>query len=180
MLQQPTQGDEIVRTLRHRGKLLLVVMLTICFHACWAKITDAQGAGRALQLNGNGDFVEISHSHNLNITGALTIEVWIKSTSVHDHQAAVLAKGTTDTEWAGYSLSLSEKGHILFFSGNDRTKSLKSNSPPIVPNAKLHGYLKDTQECLWYQGSHSPIFPLGSPYSPATRTLYNTIDWEIQ
>lgn len=38
----------------------------------------AQGAGNALQFDGMNDYVDITHNDNLNMTMALTLDVWIK------------------------------------------------------------------------------------------------------
>lgn len=166
-----------MKTLRNTVGLLIVLSLTVAAQIDWVKATDAQESAKALKCGTYGDFVEIPHSQSLNITGPLTIEVWMKSTSEDFHQTTVLEKCLTDTEWAGYSVSISEEGHVVFFSGNDRARYLKSNlalSPHqwyhiacVLRGNKKHqaeiwinGFL-DTKGTLEYPSSTNEAFCVG-------------------
>jgi len=122
------EGDRIVGTLRKRVEMLLVLALTLCAQLCWAGVAGLQGDEKALKLDGDGDFVEVPHSRSLDITGAVSIEAWVKCMSASLRSAVVVVKGAIDAEWGGYSLSLSDDGHVVFSCGKGSTMHLTSNS----------------------------------------------------
>ena len=159
-----------MKALRNTVELLIVLSLTVVSQVDWVKAAAAGESGKALKCDASGDFMKILHSQSLNIIGPLTIEVWLKSTSEDFHQATVLAKGITDNEWAGYSVSISDKGHVLFFSGNDRTRYVESHLP-LSPHQWYHitgvvrGNKKNKAE-IWINGFLDTKGTLG--YAPNT------------
>jgi len=75
--------------------------------------------GSALQFDGTDDFVNVSNSNSLNITGDLTIEIWIKPTSaITDYNHLIYKSG------ASYGLAINKSGYLMFW-GNDTSVSNK-------------------------------------------------------
>jgi len=65
--------------------------------ACPTPVDGVPGTrGTALSFDGVDDFVSVPHSASLNITGAITIGVWVKRTGTPSAFAGIVAKENTD------------------------------------------------------------------------------------
>ena len=59
--------------------------------------TFAEGkVGKAFNFDGNGDYVQIPHNANLDLSNSYTIEAWVKPSKVTTYQA-IVGKGTNPT-----------------------------------------------------------------------------------
>ena len=67
--------------LPRRHRLLLVLLsILIGIHVLVPR-TESQGSSYSVLLNGTSSYVDVPYNANLNITGALTMEAWVKTTS---------------------------------------------------------------------------------------------------
>lgn len=73
--------------------------------------------GKALSFDGSGDYVDCGNDASLDITGAITVEAWIKvnSAGLSGHRR-ILSKREGSESW-GYILSMTD-GEPKFFIGN--------------------------------------------------------------
>ena len=65
---------------RLRFLLFLVFCVVFCLRFL-APPSQSQSANRSVLLNGTSSYVDVPYNANLNITGALTMEAWIKTSS---------------------------------------------------------------------------------------------------
>lgn len=88
-------------------------------HRTWS--VNVTGGGQpslfSLSLNGAGAYVNVPNSTTLNITGAITVEAWIKTNAANTQQGIIeryglSGIGTTD---GGYALRLSGNNTVQFF-----------------------------------------------------------------
>lgn len=75
-------------------------------------------AGRGLVFDGINDFILVPHDPSQNITGALTIEGWIKPTANSASEPTIISKRSPDNTLCPYVLYLTAGGHIAFASRN--------------------------------------------------------------
>ena len=72
-------------SLRHRFLLLLLVFGFLGSQILLPS-SHSQAGNHSVLLNGTSAYVDVPYNANLNITGALTIEAWVKTTStVYQH-----------------------------------------------------------------------------------------------
>ena len=62
-------------------------------------------SGSGLEFDGLDDYVEIPHSKSLDISGPITIEVWIKLNRFFPNWRAIVSKGSSEHGW--YNLGIS-------------------------------------------------------------------------
>ncbi len=63
-----------------RFLLFLIVSVVFSFHF-FIPPSHSQGTNHAILLNGTSAYVDVPYNANLNITGALTVEAWVKTSS---------------------------------------------------------------------------------------------------
>jgi hypothetical protein len=68
------------------------------------------GGEHALSLNGTDAYVSVANSTSLNITGALTVEAWVKYTSNSNYQNIVAKECYGTTGCGGYALQITNTG----------------------------------------------------------------------
>jgi len=66
--------------------------------------------GKALQFDGTGDYVNCGKDTNFNITGAITVEAWIKTSTA---QAQIVGKADWSAD-TGYFMYLDGSSHVRF------------------------------------------------------------------
>lgn len=88
----------------------------------------------SLSLNGTSGYAEVANSQSLNITGAVTVEAWVKTNSTAN-QSIAERYGASD---GGYALRIWQ-GKLTFFTLHDASNvdSISSNSS-LTPNAWHH------------------------------------------
>ncbi len=106
----------------------------------------------ALSFNGNDEYVSISNSANMQITGAMTISAWVKTTS--SNYQSVLIKGTSVSS-ADYYFRIQDSGLIRFRLGNANygigTTSVKDGNwhhicVVYVPSTSVTYYVDGVQD----------------------------------
>ncbi|HYG79370.1 MAG TPA: LamG domain-containing protein [Pyrinomonadaceae bacterium] len=70
--------------------------------------------GYSLSLNGASAHAQVSHSASLNITGALTVEAWVKYNSNGTYQEIVAKECYATAGCGGYALQLTNTGKLRF------------------------------------------------------------------
>ena len=68
----------------------------------------------SLSLNGTDAYVSVPHSASLNITGAITVEAWVKYNSNGLYQNVVAKECYPQTGCGGYALQISNTGKLRF------------------------------------------------------------------
>ena len=61
-----------------RHRLLLVLSLLLLGSHILVPRSASQGTNDSVLLNGTSSYVDVPYNANLNITGALTMEAWVK------------------------------------------------------------------------------------------------------
>src|SRR5215467_13546510 len=90
-----------------RRWLVLFLMLVVCFGFQFLLPSSrSQGVNHSLLLNGTSSYVDVPYKANLNITGALTMEAWVKSGSRGFQQ--VVERGDWWQNQMSYDLRLAE------------------------------------------------------------------------
>ena len=75
-----------------RLHFFLSVSFCAIFTCYWiTPLSQSQGSNHSLFLNGTSSYVDVPYNANLNITGALTMEAWVKTSSTAYQQ--VLERG---------------------------------------------------------------------------------------
>ena len=99
--------------------LLAAVLFLIPYTLYLIPLSSAQanlpGAGNALRFNGTSDYVDCGNNASLNITGAITLEVWVKITSL----AANTPVSKVNASGYGYGLGIDAAGIIYFVVSSD-------------------------------------------------------------
>lgn len=77
--------------------------------------TPPVGTDRSLSVNGTSAYVQVANSSSLNITGAITVEAWIKPNSIgaYQHVASRETFGAAGTG-GGYELTVNNLGKLRF------------------------------------------------------------------
>src|SRR5215510_10695705 len=88
---------------RHRF-LLFLLLLTFFGLQILLPPSRSQGTNHSLLLNGTSAYVDVPYNANLNITGALTLEAWVKTSSTAVQQ--VVERGDWWQNQFSYQLTL--------------------------------------------------------------------------
>jgi hypothetical protein len=72
-------------------------------------------ANHSLSLNGLLQYLNVASSPSLNVTGAITVEAWIKTNSVNDQLGILERYGQWPFDDGGYALRLNASGRLQFF-----------------------------------------------------------------
>ena len=117
-------------------RVIIIILLFIALI-----IPKALAQNRVLSLDGDGDYVEIAQSKNLNaISSQVTVEAWIKVTEFPNSWMPIICKGELGQDNISYALWLSFRRQLELLSapdGLDRI-SLISQSGLIAPNTWYH------------------------------------------
>src|SRR6185503_5877012 len=89
---------------RHRLFLVLFSLL-LSIHILVPR-SESQGSNHSVLLNGTSSYVDVPYNANLNITGALTMEAWVK-TSANTYQM-VLERGDWWQDQMSYDFAIAE------------------------------------------------------------------------
>lgn len=73
--------------------------------------------GNAINLDGTDDYVNISDSSSLDITGDMSVEVWIKPDAVGDSHHKILSKRIDSDYTTPYQMTLHQNGNATFLLG---------------------------------------------------------------
>jgi hypothetical protein len=74
---------------------------------------STSGGGYALSLNGTNAYAQVNSSASLNITGALTLEAWIKYNTNGTYQE-IVARESYGQTGGGYALQITNTGKLRF------------------------------------------------------------------
>ncbi|MBU4299517.1 LamG domain-containing protein, partial [Patescibacteria group bacterium] len=110
--------------------------------------------GGALQFDGINDYVNAGNDASLNITGAITVEAWVKLNRLKVNDRIINKYAFTDaTNNSGYYLKVSESGYLAMGLFNNNTHVVYSPSP-ITTGSWYHivGTFNGTQENLYING----------------------------
>ena len=92
--------------LRRRRLLLCLLLLAFFGFQILLPSSRSQGTNQSVLLNGTSAYVDVPYNANLNITGALTIEAWVKTSSTA--YQTVIERGDWWQDQLSYDLTLSE------------------------------------------------------------------------
>jgi hypothetical protein len=121
--------------------------------------------GKALQFNGQSNYVEVPSSDSLEIDGNVTIAAWINWIDAGDTWLCVLANGQQNGPWENYGLFVNRSSRFMYFTlsldGGHVTQQTPNNT--IVPNEWVH------VGATW-DGSAARIYINGQMELEATQT----------
>ncbi|MDP2934112.1 MAG: LamG domain-containing protein, partial [bacterium] len=150
-------------------------------------------SGQALSFDGGSGYVNVGNTASLDITGAITMSVWVNSATATS-LGRIVAKGTYGGSQLGYSLQLypSTGGKVSFIVSDGSEAIIKSNASitdgvwnhivgvrDASGNMKLYVNNVQQTETATKTGSMSNIYPLaiGVSNTTALREYFNaTID----
>ncbi len=105
-----------------------------------ATATQAAKVFEGFTFDGNGDFVEVPDSPSLSITGALSIEAWVRPSAARDQ--VILAKYDSPANQVSYYFGLQADGSVEFVvyqTGNASTfRGIDSPSGVVSPGSFAH------------------------------------------
>jgi hypothetical protein len=90
---------------RRRLLLFLLISVFLGFHF-FLQPSRSQGTNHSILLNGTDAYVDVPYNANLNITGALTLEAWVKTSSTAYQQ--VIERGDWWQNQMSYDLIVGE------------------------------------------------------------------------
>lgn len=110
--------------------------------------TSGTGAGKvnyAPTFNGTGDYIDAGGASSLNITTAITITAWIK-TSNNTQAQTIIEKTNTANPWNGYAVNLGSNdsvvcggyGYLSYWPGNYPTNSWVCSNSSNYNNGNWH------------------------------------------
>jgi hypothetical protein len=104
---------------------LFLAALLLCL---WLMPGTSRGqSGGALSFDGIDDYIEVPNSASLNISSALTVEMWIKTSSTAN--AVLIEKSSDNTNYGLQLLASPNAGKVRFFISPDATTGqLTSNT----------------------------------------------------
>jgi YD repeat-containing protein len=170
----------VLLTGKNRGAKPPVFLKWIAFGACliltvWLfktpfrwNVTRAQSANNSASFNGSTSYVRVPNSASLNITGAITLEAWIKYTANQAQQAIIERYGVSYSGNGGYALRLTAQGYILFGTLDDAAygDSITGNSQVstgqwhhvagVFDGTQMRVYLDGTQDGS-KSSTHAPV-----------------------
>jgi len=96
--------------------------------------------GKALQFNGQNNYVEIPSSDSLEIDGNVTVAAWINWVDAGDTWLCILANGQQNGPWENYGLFVNRSSRFMYFTlsldGGHVTQQTTNNI--TVPNEWVH------------------------------------------
>src|ERR1041384_2131815 len=137
--------------LRHRFLLFLLFLAFLGFQI-FLSPSRSQGANQSVLLDGTSAYVDVPYNANLNITGALTLEAWVKTSSTaYQH---VLERGDWWQNQMSYDLTLSESKVRLDIMQSNGTYATVIGNTAMSLNAWHHiaGVYDGTQMRVYLDG----------------------------
>ena len=133
--------------------------------------------GSAVDLDGNGDYVDCGNDSSLNPTGAITVAAWIYPTSYGTDSAEVAAKLDTQNNQRAYALRLDTASHKLqmFISIDGSLNSKTTISGSTIPlNEWTHvaGVYNGSSIKVYVDGVEDGSEPYSSGINSCTAPLY--------
>jgi hypothetical protein len=109
--------------------------------------------GKALQFNGQDNYVEVPSSDSLEIDENVTIAAWINWIDAGDTWLGILANGQQNGPWENYGLFVNRSSRFLYFtlSLNGGHVVQQTSNDVIVPNEWVH-------VCASWDGSKARIY----------------------
>jgi hypothetical protein len=109
--------------------------------------------GKALQFNGQNNYVEVPSSDSLEIDENVTIAAWINWIDAGDTWLGILANGQQNGPWENYGLFVNRSSRFLYFtlSLNGGHVVQQTSNNVIVPNEWVH-------VCASWDGSKARIY----------------------
>ena len=93
--------------------------------------------GRALELNGKDEFVEVPHSASLDITEQLTIIAWVNTRKIGEYKTFV-TKGDAKGEILNYGVQFIDNAKWRFFRHDGTGSAFKDSVTLAAPNKWMH------------------------------------------
>ena len=101
-------------------------------------ITDTGRIGPfCLEFDGTDDFVEVSDSESLSITGDLTLAAWIFSRDVESYRTFI-SKGNAQSEKINYGAQVINNSHIRFFAYDGTQYHFVDSESVLSPDEWVH------------------------------------------
>src|ERR1051325_3748321 len=138
-------------SLRHRFLLLLLVFGFLGSQILLPS-SHSQAGNHSVLLNGTSAYVDVPYNANLNITGALTLEAWVKTSSTaYQH---VMERGDWWQNQMSYDLTLSESKVRLDIMQSNGTYATVIGNTAMSLNAWHHvaGVYDGTQMRVYLDG----------------------------
>jgi formylglycine-generating enzyme required for sulfatase activity len=137
----------------------------------WTTDTAGGASTYALDFDGSEDYVNCGNGSSLDITGAITIEAWVKTTSA----AYIVEKFSTNSPWNGYGLGI-DTGADDYGKLNFWTDGMMSwvKSTGTVTDGNLHHVAvtgNGSSGTFYIDGVSNGSFTY-SPPSSSANTLY--------
>ena len=96
-----------------RPHLLVPLFFCLLFVSYFIPSSSSQGTLRSLSLNGTNQYLTAPSSTSLNITGAITVEGWIKVNSIGAHQIILSREAFQEVgTGGGYRLTITNTGKL--------------------------------------------------------------------
>jgi len=96
-------------------------------------------SGSALIFEGISDYIEVSHSSELNITDSITIEAWINQDLIDASDRTIIAKGPLSTDMSNYDLRIAKgKVRFLFRNAGDSWRAYSTLDQVITARSWFH------------------------------------------
>jgi len=133
--------------------------------------TDCISGGCASFISSNNDYIDCGNGASLNITGAITIEAWVKPNSALPIEQAIIANNNSSSVgyWVVYNRYSNKK--LGFFGVNNTMASSDGN---IEPNEWTHVVVtrEGTDITFYINGDFDIIRPIGGTVNPASNESF--------
>src|ERR1043165_5800656 len=111
---------------RRHAQLLTVISLIAMIVWLVPETSTSQGTRHSLSLNGTSSYMSVPNSGAIDISGPITVEAWIKLTSVNGNYQDILGREAWQQPGTGggYELCISNTGKVrldLYQSHNQYT-----------------------------------------------------------
>jgi len=93
---------------------------------------------RSLSVNGTTAYAQVANSASLNITGAITVEAWVKFDSVGTYQTIVAREGYGAGTGGGYALQINNVGKLRFIIYQNSSSYVDVVGQTVIPTGEWH------------------------------------------
>jgi hypothetical protein len=137
-------------------------------NATWS--TDGVFGHGSLSFNGNNSWVTVPSSSSLNLTSGMTLEAWVKPTTVGSWEAVLFKEATSDLSYALYASDTSGDPSGWVYSGN---ASDATSGTAMTPNVWTHlaATFDGTTLSLYVNGHLAATRTLSAPIKTSTGPL---------